>query len=301
MEYARPRELVVVLSTAAVMCLAGSAASNQAAPSQTVRRILDRLEGQIAQELSSVREGLPRNPRNAAQMQAKIAMLEDQGLARRIRTSRFWVEGNVRSASGRNIPVVAVYPVQGMREEALESVSYLASALPRLEKFMTIPWPEGAIQVWYGFRVGSRGGAGVLYMEDRGTYESRATVAGLPLPYHAINSHEMSHTYISNESLAQFLELYTYNLGLGSSPDVSSWSWTRNHIPRRSSNTGIHALLDIYQLIGSDAMSQAYAAIYRLRPPYGVPLSPEARRAFVDQAPAALKADVEALSARITQ
>ena len=60
------------------------------------------------------------------------------------------------------------------------------------------------------------------------------------------------------------------------------------------------ALLDVYRLIGHDPMARSYRATYPLRPPYGEPLSPAVRQAFVDQAPDALKSQVAALVARVT-
>jgi hypothetical protein len=46
------------------------------------------------------------------------------------------------------------------------------------------------------------------------------------------------------------------------------------------------ALLDVYRLVGRDAMARAYRAIYVLAPPYGTMLSAECKQASIDEAPA---------------
>jgi hypothetical protein len=102
----------------------------------------------------------------------------------------------------------------------------------------------------------------------------------------------MSHSYIGHEGVNQFLELFVYNMIHTGSANLQSWTWTRDYVPSNPSNSGVHALLDVYQLIGRDAMSRAYKAVRVLNPPYGQPLSQQCQQAFVDQAPGSLKAQV---------
>jgi len=154
------------------------------------------------------------------------------------------------------------------------------------------------MRIWYGLIMGNLGGGGTIQTEDRGTYEARTDDDRLP--FDAILGHELSHTYIGHESLTQFLELYLYNLLSTGSPSVPSWVFVRGYQPWNDTNTGVHALLDVYQLLGRDAMAAAYGEIYPLRPPYGVPLSAEARQAFIDQAPAAVKQQVAGKMAMVT-
>jgi len=135
-------------------------------------------------------------------------------------------------------------------------------------------------------------------MEDAATYGMRTGPERLP--YEAILYHELSHSYISNESLRQFLELYIYNQLRTGASNVESWVFTRNYVPWLASNQDSAALLDVYQLIGHDAMARAYRAVYPLRPPHGQPLSAECRQAFVDQAPESARTQVAALVARVT-
>ena len=177
-----------------------------------------------------------------------------------------------------------------MRAEAPQAVHELETGLPILENFIVTPFPFDFVRIWYGFVIGNSGGGGTLYMEDRGMYTSRWR-PGLLL-YDAILVHEMSHSYIGHEGLTQFLELFIYNMARTNSPNVQSWTFVRDYVPWHTSNVGVHALLDVYQLIGRDAMSNAYKAVYRLNPPYGQLLSSESRQVFVNEAPAAVKAQV---------
>ena len=92
---------------------------------------------------------------------------------------------------------------------------------------------------------------------------------------------------------------YGYNVLRTGSTDVGAWTFTRDYVSGREANEGVHALLDVYRLIGRDAMASAYRAVLPLRPPYGQPLSAAARQAFVDAAPAAVKAQVAAKLAKV--
>jgi len=134
-------------------------------------------------------------------------------------------------------------------------------------------------------------------MEERSSYLAR--VSPNALPYDAILCHELSHSHISNEALNQFLELYIYNNLRGSSADPASWAFTRNWTPGLPSNQGIAAIMDVYQLVGHDAMRAAYRAIRPLRPAYGAPLTPAVLDAFVNQVPPDLREAVRAKLATI--
>jgi hypothetical protein len=179
-----------------------------------------------------------------------------------------------------------------MRTDANDAVSVIAAAMPVLEDFIGEPYPASAVRVWYGFVMGNKGGGGSIYSEERSSYLAR--VAPNALPYDAILCHELSHSHIPNEALNQFLEVYIYNSLRGSSTDPASWTFTRNWTPGLASNQGIAAIMDVYQLIGHDAMRAAYRAIRPLKPAYGSPLTPQVLDAFVNQVPADLRAAVRA-------
>jgi hypothetical protein len=238
--------------------------------------MLQVLPQHIASAIAENQENLPRNPQNAALIQAKITMLQNPNLASDITTGRRWAE----STTSR-IPIAALFPLEIMRSEADLAVRTLAPVVPLLEEFLAIPFPSPQIRVWYGFKIGNSGGGGSIFTEDRTTYESRTPASRLP--YDAILFHEASHSYIGNESLNQFLELYAYNVINTGSRNLSSWIFVRGWTPGLASNAGIHALLDIYQAIGHDEMVRAYRAIYPLRPPYGSPLSADVIQAFANQ------------------
>jgi len=234
---------------------------------------------------------LPRNPLNEAQIQEKIDMLSEPGLAENIVNQGLFVVDFFLSIDGRNIPIVAVFPRNYMREEAINEVYRTKLALPLLENFFDIPLQRNRFHIWYGFKIGMGGSAGSVYMEDRPTYESRFR-EGM-LPYDLGLYHELGHSYIAHESLTQFLEVYVYNLiNTGS---VNFEDWTNPRTPPENW-PWITAILDIYQLIGHDAMAEAYKVIYPLHPPYGTPLSQECKQAFVDQASESLKSQVSALA-----
>jgi hypothetical protein len=267
-------------------------------PSPAVAAMLQQLPGYISSALSENQDLLPHNPHLAAQIQAKIVMLQSPTLVADINKGQFYSEGSVTSGDGRKISIVTVFPMANMRTEASESVRSLELALPILESFMGTSFPVNAIRIWHGFIIGNSGGGGMLFMEDRSTYESRTGPGALP--YESILDHELSHSYIGHESLNQFLELYLYNMVHTNSARVESWISARGYAAELPSNVGIAALLDVYQWIGWDSMVRAYRTIYTLRPPYGQPLGAESKQAFVDQAPASLKAQVADKLAKVT-
>ena len=260
--------------------------------------MLEMVPQQITSALAENQENLPRNPNNAAQINAKIAMLQRPTLANEIYSGRFFAEGSDASSNGRSLPVVAVFPLEQMRGEASDAVRAIERGLSALEGFMQTPYPTAQIRLWYGFKIGNSGGGGTLFMEDRTTYEARTPATRLP--FDAILYHEVSHTYIGNESLDQFLEVYVYNVVQSGSRQLSSWSYLRGWTPMADPNKDLAAVLDVYQLIGHDVMSAAYAAVYPLRPPYGSPLSASAIQVFVDRAPAAVKTQVSQKLGQVT-
>ncbi len=263
-----------------------------------VDQMLRGLAAQISSALAASRADLPRNPGNAAQIQAKIALLERPTLANEIITGGFYVAVTASSRRGGPVIVAAVFPAESMRGEASTAVLQLASALPILEQFMASAFPYDAVRVWYGFVVGNSGGGGVINTEDQTSYESRTPASRLPSE--AIMDHELSHTYISHEGLNQFLEIYQVNVVHSNSTDPALWSYARSNVGQPPASTASSAaLLDVYRLIGHDAMASAYGAIYPLNPPYGQPLSETCKQIFVDQAPAELKAQVAALVANV--
>lgn len=239
-------------------------------------------------------QDMPRNPTLTAQFQAKIDLLQDPNLYSSIVRGGFFAVDFVASTNGRQISIVAVFPTNDMRSEATQAVQWVRLGIPLLENFMATPFPMTQIRIWYGFRIGNLGGGGSIWSEDQGTYESRWK-QGMS-PYEALYYHELSHTYIAHESLNQFLEMYQYNLVHTGS--TSYQNWTNYRVPPESW-PWITAILDIYKLIGPDAMARAYKTIYNINPPYGVLLSQECKQAFIDQAPPNLKSQVSQLASII--
>jgi len=266
--------------------------------STTLRTMLLGLTTYLNQALTGNQADLPRNPQNATEIQAKIAMLQNASLAVDIVNGQRWTEGQSTSIDGRAIPVVAVFPVEGMRSEAADAVHVLEPVTPLLERFYNLPLPVSTVRLWYGFVIGNSSSGGTVYTEDRTTYESRT--GPTRLPFDAILMHELAHSYMGHESLNQFVEVYAYNLARGSSTDVSTWSYTgRDWTPGSASNTGVAALLDVCQLIGFDGMQTAYRAIYPLHPPYGAVMSQNVIDTFVAAVPVSQQTAVRAKLNRV--
>jgi hypothetical protein len=255
----------------------------------------------ISSATSQMQYTLSSNPNVAAYINAIIAMLQIPTLSNDIISEKLFEAGFVASMNGRRIPIVAVFPKASLREEARKALGSVQLAIPIIERFLNTPFPTSDIRIWYGFIVGASGGSGTLNMEAERIYETRRTMADLiSLSYEAMIDHEMSHSYISHESLNQFLELYASNCANTNSTDIQSWIYLRNYVPFRESNDGISALLDIFQLIGEDAMKNAYRTILPLKPPYGKPLPDEDKQAFVDAAPLSVKSRVQTIINRVT-
>jgi hypothetical protein len=305
------KHVLFIVATASLMACSGS--SGPAAPSgpgtpaspqvpagagPVATAMFRELADHIASALAENRANLPRNPQIAAQINAKIGLLQNPALAAEMSNGRFFVEGSAASVRGSSVAIAAVFPEERLRFEAGESVRVLERALPLLESFLDTPFPNGTIQLWYGFKIGNSGGGARLFMEDRTTYEIRTPTSRLP--YDAILGHELAHTYILNEALTQFLELYVYNSLQTGSPALTDWIFTRGYVSFFEGNQDSAALIDIYQWIGREAMARAYKAAVALRPPYGEPLSAACRQVFVNEAPDAMKTQVADRIARVT-
>jgi hypothetical protein len=235
---------------------------------------------------------LPNNQQSRVYIESKIASLKTPTLFADIINGRRWQEGVASSTIGPAVPIATVFMLEPMRAEAADTIRTIEAALPLLEAFLNVRYPGGTVRIWYGFKVGNSGGGGVIYTEDRTTYVTRTTASRKP--FDAIEMHELSHSYIGNECLNQFLEHYLFNLIATGSEDFARWTYTENTIP------GVAALFEIYQLIGHDAMRDAYRAVYPLRPPYGSPLSQPVIQAFLTAVPSEHQATVTARLGAIT-
>lgn len=265
--------------------------------SPPVVTMLQALRDRLAVAITDL-QALVGNPQTGSWAQAKLAALRDPALPGAVIHERRWVEASVASTAGRALPITSVFPLEAMRAEAARSVHTVGSGLPILERFIDVPFPTAELRLWLGFTIGAFGGGGTIHMEDQASFEARTPATRFP--YEAGLLHELSHSYVGNEALTQFLESYLYGVLQTGSEDPRAWPHTRGWVPHRDENVELHALLDVYLLLGRDGMSRAYRALAAIRPPYAQPLSPAARQAFVDQAPAALKATVAAKVATIT-
>ena len=301
------RVLVVVVLCALAACgddkAPSAPTSTSSAPvfvptglSTNLTQMLNGLVAYITSVTAENQASLQNNQQFRTQYQAKISALQSPTLFADIINGRRWHEGQAASSIGPAIPIAMIFMLDGMRAEAADGMRVLETAAPVLEEFFNVPFPTGRLRVWYGFKVGSNGGGGGLWVEDRTTYQSRGPV---PLIYDAMLIHEMAHSYMLNEAMNQFLELYAYNVPRTGSTDATAWSFTRSWTPGLSTNQGSAALLDVYQLIGHDAMRNAYRAVYPLRPQYGLPLTAAMIEAFLSQVPAEHQAIVAAKLATI--
>jgi hypothetical protein len=266
--------------------------------SALVASMYEQLSAQIATALAENQANLLLNPQNASFITAKIALLQRPTLAVEIAEGRMFADNRATSIDERPIELAALFAEERMRVEAMHTLTVLQQSLPILERFLDTPFPASSIRVWYGFKVGNSGGGGSIYSEDRTSYEARTPASRLP--FESILCHELAHSYLGNEILTQFLELYTYNRLHGSTPDLATWTFTRGYAGPGDANRDVALVLDVYQMLGHDAMARAYKAAYALRPPYGQPLSAAVRQVFVDQAPEQYKGAVDTKLSRIT-
>ena len=251
--------------------------------------MIDDLSWEITYEIGRLQEDIPRNPGLVPLLQSRIALLQSPTLKTEIVNGQFWAV----DTSVSTVPVSTVFLQASMRSDATMTVGKTARALPVLAEFFAQPFPKPYVRIWYGFSIGSSGGSGELDLEDKATYEGRMTPT--TVPWEPVIYHELAHSYILHEGLNQFLEVYTHNLLQTGSADPARWTWVRG----AQFNT-FTAALEIYRLIGLDAMKQAYRTIYTLKPPYGTVLSDECKQAFVKVAPESLKPQVSALASTMT-
>jgi hypothetical protein len=181
-------------------------------------------------------------------------------------------------------PIAAVFPLESMRVPCAGAISALEGYLPLLTDFFAQPFPTGRLEIWYGFKVGATGGGGSIYILDEETSALVNTNAS-STSYSATLAHEASHSYISNEALNQYVEVYLDNVVRGRGTDVLNWDVTRGWTPTTPSTFGVSAVLDIHLVVGFDVMRRAYRAIRPLQPAYGSPLSPAVIAAFVAEVP----------------
>lgn len=265
--------------------------------SATAAPMLGDLAEYIASTIERQQSTMRTNPHVATQIQAKLAMLRAPGFAGQIVTNHRYVERLATTRSGRTVPITSVFPADAMRGEAEHAIRTAADAIPVLEAFLDTPFEAPFFRMWYGFTVGSSTGGIVMQAEDRTTYDARRQP--WMLPHDAMIVHEVSHGYMGHETLNQFLELYTWGVMTTGSRDPLRWTWTRGWEPGLESNEGIHALLDVYQLIGPEAMGAGYRALMAHRLRYGSVLSAEVRADFVAAIPEAFRARVDAKLATV--
>lgn len=300
----------VVLTCSALGC--GSSSVNPAAPTpaatpqplvvpelgnRVLEQMLSDLPAHIAASLRSNQQSLYANPGAVAARQAKIALLQRPTIAHEIVAGRWFDARNTPSMKG-TVMMATVFLQEGMRTEATTALEQLGAALPVLEAFIRTAFPHEALRVWYGFAVGSQGGGGTILAEDRRSYESR-TEPSRPAP-EAILFHELAHSYIRHEGLTQFLELYVINVLATNSQDPAVWTHARHDVGSPPASTASSdALLEIYRLIGPDAMSRAYGTLQELNVPYGAALPTEGKQALIAEAPPELRHRVTELTERI--
>lgn len=259
--------------------------------SLSVRGMLQSVATYIVSAYAEMQANRPNNPHLETQYRTKLTMLAEATLIAQIFNGRQWVEGTASTGHGA-VPVAAVFPSLAMQAECVATVRLAESYLPVLVEFFHEPFPTGELEIWYGFKIGASGGGGALYLEDRTTYEGRWSA---PMGrFDPMVAHEIAHTYMGNEALTQFLEIYTYNVARGAGVNVAAWTETRGWTPVTPSTYGATHPLDIYHRVGFDVMRRAYRAIRPLRPAYGQPLSAAVIAAFLSEVPAEHREFVEA-------
>jgi hypothetical protein len=243
--------------------------------------MLGRLAGKIVSSYHENQELRSRNLARAAFYDQKLAMLATPGLINQIFDDRRWVEGAALTVHGIT-PIGAVFPLESMRSECSDAVLVLEQSLPILVEFMGESFPGAWLELWYGFKMGGTGGNGQINIVDRTMSEA---YDGDSSRYEASLAHEAAHSYISNEALTQFLELYVDNVRRGLGTDPLNWANTRGWSPTTPSSFGVNGVMDIYFVVGLDPIRRAYRAIAPLRPAYGRPLTDAVIAAFVGELP----------------
>lgn len=162
------RAIALALATWTAACGGGSSGATPTQPSAPVFQIpsgvgaprqsmFQTLPTYLVSARTDMQNLLPRNPQSAAQINAKIALLQRPNLAAEMSNGRTFVEGSVLSSSGRTIRIGALFPEERMRADAMTSVRRIEQALPILERFTGTAFPSSAISLWYGFVVGNSG------------------------------------------------------------------------------------------------------------------------------------------------
>jgi hypothetical protein len=251
--------------------------------------ILSSLEYIISSELEIVENTLPDNPHLTSELNEKIDLLKNPDLINTILEEELYYIDFYLSNDGRAIPITIVFPELEMKKDAINMVEKSKIALFHFENFL-FSYPHDGLGIKYGFRIGACGGGGGIKIEDRKTYDSRFE-EGM-VPYDAIIYHEIGHSYVGNEQINQFLEIYVYNLINTGSSKFGDWIYVRSYYTWEFDRNGYIALLEIYQLIGEDKMANAYRIVCEINPAYGEPLPQECIQAFIDQAPEHLRLQV---------
>lgn len=308
------RSLLTLLVLTAVACAPAATAPpmNQTAPLQTlpkpvtpplppavsplVTSMLTGLADYMVSVYAENRDLIPNNPGLATWIRAKMAMLESPTLINDIFSGRRWIDGEAPTAPGGPTPIAAVFALESMREECADVVRIVERHLPVLAEFFDERFPTGAMKIWYGFKTGATGG-GAMYLVDRGTQDQFRLPSSLS--YEAMLAHEAAHSYIGNEALTQFLEVYTYNVARGAGVDHHGWTELRGWTPDTPSVFGVTYVLDVYHRVGFDVMRRGFRAIRPLRPGYGMPLSPFVIAAFLNEVPEEHRAFVQERLSRI--
>lgn len=260
-----------------------------------VNTLLGQTPLKIQTALDHNRQLIQRNQRFASFIQAKITMLQQPGLADDIVRDRRSVSLMAASVDGRAIPVVAIYPEAKMRAGAQRVIEAIRIRMPILEEFMGVPYQTDRVKIWYGFAIGMDS---EINLEDEDSYQARAAQFSIQ-PYEAGIGHELAHSMMGHEALNLFLEIYLSNMVRHQSTRLQDWSYTQGYVAGAASNKQLHAVLDIYRLIGFERMRSAYRQIRPLLPRYGSELSAEAKQAFIDAAPVSERAAVSALVEKI--
>lgn len=258
--------------------------------SPTILGMLRQLPSRIAFSYQENIDLIPRNRSRTSFYEEKLAMLATPGLIDQIVNDRRWVDGTAVTVHGIT-PIGAVFPLEWMRGECADAVRLIEDALPILVEFMGAPFPTGRLEFWYGFKLGATGGGGLMTVVDRTT--SDIANSGAAITYDAMLVHEASHSFILNEALNQFLELYVHNVRLGLGVDPLGWAETRGWSPTTPSQFGVNGVMDIYHVVGLDPIRRAYRAIAPLNPAYGRPLTDAVIAAFVAEMPEEQRAFVE--------
>jgi hypothetical protein len=247
-----------------------------------VRGMLQSVAIYIVAVYAEMQANRPRNPHLEVLHVQRLTMLADPTLIQQIFNGRRWAEGTASTVRGV-VPIAALFPAETMRGDCSAVVQRSSEYVPILVEFFDQAFSTNGLLVWCGFKIGASGGGGAIYVEDRATYEGRSTPTALH--YDLGIAHELAHTFMGNEALTQFLEVYTYNVANGAGLDPLDWPARRGWAPDTPTTFGVTHVLDIYHRVGFDTMRRAFRAVWPLRPAYGQPLSAAVIAAFLAEVP----------------